>query len=72
LDFDEELEIESVKFLDAVSQNVARIREEKGMTKLEVSRLMGFMTPDHYSRMELYDLITNILTSNISTNFLVF
>ncbi len=53
MDFDEELEVESVKFLDTVSSNVARIREEKGMTKLEVSRLMGFMTPDHYSRMEL-------------------
>ena len=53
MDFDEELEVESAKFLDAVSQNVTRIREEKGMTKLEVSRLMGFMTPDHYSRMEL-------------------
>jgi len=53
LDFDEELEVESVQFLDTVSRNVTLIREEKGMSKLEVSRLMGFMTPDHYSRMEL-------------------
>ncbi len=53
MDFDEELEVESVQFLDTVSRNVTLIREEKGMSKLEVSRLMGFMTPDHYSRMEL-------------------
>lgn len=53
MDFDEKLEVESVIFLDTVSRNVMQIREEKGMSKLEVSRLMGFMTPDHYSRMEL-------------------
>ncbi len=36
-----------------VLEVVERIREAKGMTKLDVSRELGFMAPDHYSRMEL-------------------
>ena len=47
------LEQEAVKFLDTVSKNVERIREAKGMTKLDVSRELGFLYADHYSRMEL-------------------
>jgi len=47
------LEQEAVKFLDTVSKNVERIREDKGMTKLDVSRELGFLYADHYSRMEL-------------------
>ena len=50
---EEILEQESKIFLDTVSKNVERIREAKGMTKLDVSRELGFMYPDHYSRMEL-------------------
>lgn len=50
---DEVLEVESDAFLMQVSKNVMRIREEKRMSKLDVSRLMGFYVPDHYSRMEL-------------------
>ncbi|MEA1910098.1 MAG: helix-turn-helix transcriptional regulator [Spirochaetota bacterium] len=53
MDQDELLEQEAEAFLDAISKNVERIREEKGMTKLDVSRELGFMAPDHYSRMEL-------------------
>lgn len=53
MDFDEALELEAEDFLDIVSKNVERIREEKNMTKLDVSRQLGFMYPDHYSRMEL-------------------
>ena len=49
----EKLEIEAEAFLDNISKNVERIREEKSMTKLYVSRELGFMAPDHYSRMEL-------------------
>jgi transcriptional regulator with XRE-family HTH domain len=50
---DELFEQEAEAFLDTISKNVERIREEKGMTKLDVSRELGFMAPDHYSRMEL-------------------
>ena len=46
------LELEAELFLDTVSKNVEKIREEKGMTKLDVSRELGFMAADHYSRME--------------------
>ncbi len=53
MDFDEALEYEAEAFLNIVSKNVERIREEKNMTKLDVSRQLGFMYPDHYSRMEL-------------------
>ena len=47
------LEQEAEKYLDTVSKNVEKIRESKDITKLDVSRLLGFMYPDHYSRMEL-------------------
>lgn len=50
---DEILEKDAEVFLDKISKNVEKIREEKGMTKLDVSRELGFMVPDHYSRMEL-------------------
>ena len=53
MDQDELLEQEAEAFLDTISKNVERIREAKGMTKLYVSRELGFMAPDHYSRMEL-------------------
>jgi len=53
VDQDELLEQEAEAFLDTISKNVERIREAKGMTKLDVSRELGFMAPDHYSRMEL-------------------
>lgn len=49
----EELEQESEIFLDIVSKNIERIREQKGITKLHISQELGFMYPDHYSRMEL-------------------
>jgi len=53
VDQDELFEQEAEAFLDTISKNVERIREAKGMTKLDVSRELGFMAPDHYSRMEL-------------------
>ncbi len=53
MDQDELFEQEAEAFLDTISKNVERIREVKGMTKLDVSRELGFMAPDHYSRMEL-------------------
>ena len=53
MDQDELLEKEAEIFLDIVSKNIERIREEKGVTKLDISRKLGFMYPDHYSRMEL-------------------
>ena len=53
MDQDELFEQEAEAFLDTISKNVERIREAKGMTKLDVSRELGFMAPDHYSRMEL-------------------
>ena len=53
MDQDELFEQEAEAFLDTISKNVERIREAKGITKLDVSRELGFMAPDHYSRMEL-------------------
>ena len=53
MDQDEFFEQEAEAFLDTISKNIERIREEKSMTKLDVSRELGFMAPDHYSRMEL-------------------
>ena len=53
MDHDELFEQEAEAFLDTISKNVERIREEQGMTKLDISRELGFMAPDHYSRMEL-------------------
>ena len=53
MDQDELLEQEAETFLDTISKNVEKVREAKGMTKLDVSRELGFMAPDHYSRMEL-------------------
>jgi len=53
VDQDEFFEQEAEAFLDTISKNIERIREEKSMTKLDVSRELGFMAPDHYSRMEL-------------------
>ena len=53
MDQDELFEQEAEAFLDTISKNVERIREAKSMTKLDVSRELGFMAPDHYSRMEL-------------------
>ena len=50
---EELLEQEAELFLDIISKNIEQIREIKGMTKLDVSRELGFMYPDHYSRMEL-------------------
>jgi len=50
---EELLEKDAEKFLDNISKNIERIREQKGITKLDVSRELGFMYPDHYSRMEL-------------------
>jgi len=53
VDQDELFEQEAEEFLDTISKNVERIREEQGITKLDVSRELEFMSPDHYSRMEL-------------------
>jgi len=53
LEIEELYELESEQFFDMLSKNIERIREEKGMTKLDVSRQLGFIAPDHYSRMEL-------------------
>ena len=50
---DELLEQEAEDFLTIVSKNIEKIRESKNMTKLDVSRELGFMFADHYSRMEL-------------------
>lgn len=50
---EEQLEEEAQRFLDRISKNVERIREKRGITKLDASRALGFMYPDHYSRMEL-------------------
>lgn len=47
------LEQEAEKFLTKISKNIEKIREKKGLTKLHVSRELGFMCPDYYSRMEL-------------------
>ena len=49
----ERLELEAENFLNIISQNIEKIREEKGMTKLDVSRKLGFMVADYYSKMEL-------------------
>ncbi len=53
MEIEEILEQEAEAYLDFISKNVENIRENKGMTKLDVSRELGFMYPDHYSRMEL-------------------
>ena len=53
MDQDELFEQEAEAFLDTISKNIEKIREAKSMTKLDVSRELGFMAPDHYSRMEL-------------------
>ena len=53
MEIEEILEQEAEAYLDLISKNVEKIRESKGMTKLDVSRELGFMYPDHYSRMEL-------------------
>ena len=53
LDQEELLEQESEIFLDKVSKNIEVLREAKKITKLDMSRSLGFMYPDHYSRMEL-------------------
>ncbi len=50
---EEVFEQEAEAFLDMISKNIEKIRESRGMTKLNVSRELGFMYPDHYSRMEL-------------------
>ena len=50
---DEILEQEAEAFLNVVSKNVSKIRESQKKTKLEVSRELGFMFADHYSKMEL-------------------
>jgi hypothetical protein len=47
------LELEAENFLTKISKNIEKIREERGFSKLHVSRELGFMYPDHYSRMEL-------------------
>jgi len=49
MDNDEILEQDAEAFLNKISKNVEKIREEKGMTKLDVSRELGFMYADHYS-----------------------
>ncbi len=53
MEHEEVLELEAEAFLDTISKNIEKIRESKGWTKLDVSRELGFMYPDHYSRMEL-------------------
>ncbi len=50
---EEVFEQEAEAFLDMISKNIEKIRESRGMTKLDASRGLGFMYPDHYSRMEL-------------------
>jgi len=50
---EEVFEQEAEAFLDMISKNIEKIRESRGMTKLDASRELGFMYPDHYSRMEL-------------------
>ncbi len=49
----ERLEQEAEEFLNTVSKNIEIFREKKSITKLDISRQLGFMYPDHYSRMEL-------------------
>lgn len=53
MEIEEILEQESIACLDMVSKNVEKIRQNKGLTKLDVSRQLGFLYADHYSRMEL-------------------
>jgi len=53
VDQDEILEQEAEEFLNTISKNIEKIRERKMVTKLDISRQLGFMYPDHYSRMEL-------------------
>lgn len=53
MDQDEILEQEAEEFLNTISKNIEKIRERKMVTKLDISRQLGFMYPDHYSRMEL-------------------
>ncbi len=53
MESEEVFEQEAEAFLDMISKNIEKIRESRGMTKLNVSRELGFMYPDHYSRMEL-------------------
>lgn len=53
MDKDDLLEQEAEQFLDLISKNIESIRESKEITKLDISRELGFMYPDHYSRMEL-------------------
>ena len=53
MEIEEILEQEAEAYLDMISKNIEKIRENKGITKLDVSRQLGFLYADHYSRMEL-------------------
>ena len=49
----ENLDIEAEKILDKVSNNVAKIRKEKGYSQLKLATELGFKSTSYIGRAEL-------------------
>ena len=49
----DDLNFEAKDFLDLISQNVARIRKEKGFSQLRLATEMGYSSASYIGRMEI-------------------
>lgn len=49
----DQLDIEASQLLDKISENVARIRKEKGYSQLQLAIEMGYTSSSYFGRMEI-------------------
>jgi transcriptional regulator with XRE-family HTH domain len=48
-----QLDKEASKLLDLISNNVARLRKEKGFSQLQLATEMGYSSASYFGRMEV-------------------
>ena len=48
-----QLDEEALKLLDLISNNVARLRKEKGFSQLQLATEMGYSSASYFGRMEV-------------------
>lgn len=48
-----QLDEEALKLLDLISDNVARLRKEKGFSQLQLATEMGYSSASYFGRMEV-------------------
>jgi transcriptional regulator with XRE-family HTH domain len=48
-----QLDEEALELLDLISNNVARLRKEKGFSQLQLATEMGYSSASYFGRMEI-------------------